>query len=110
MKNNEGDGYLYAKDMLEDIKRAYAEAVKAIGADGIIPCGQAMFNATQMGNYKVYRDSFHASFGVGRYILALTWYKALTGKDITKDSFSEFDRPVSEQEREIAIKAVDSAF
>ena len=110
MKNNEGDGYLYAKDMLEDIKRSYAAAANAIGADGIIPCGQAMFNATQMGIEKVHRDSFHATFGVGRYILALTWYKALTGKDITKDSFSELDRPVSAQEREIAIKAVNAAF
>ena len=110
MKNDEGDGYLYAKDMLEDIKRSYAAAADAIGADGIIPCGQAMFNATQMGICKIHRDSLHASFGVGRYILALTWYKALTGKDITKDSFSEFDRPVSEQEREIAIRAVNSAF
>jgi hypothetical protein len=43
-------------------------------------------------------------------MLALTWYKALTGKDMIQDSFSEFDCPVSEKEREIAIKAVYSAF
>ena len=103
-------GYLSSKDMLEDIKHSYVMAAKAINADGIIPSGQALFNATQMGIQKVHRDTFHASLGVGRYILALTWYKSLTGKDITRDSFGCFDRPVSEHEREIAIKAVCLAF
>ena len=107
LKNN---GYLRAKDMFEDIKRSYVTAAQEIHADGIIPCGQVLFNATQMGIQKVHRDTYHASLGVGRYMLALTWYKALTGKDITQDTFSDFDSPVSEQEREIAIKAVCSAF
>ena len=107
LKNN---GYLSANDMFEDIKRSYAMAAQAINADGIIPSGQAMFNATQMGIDKVHRDTFHASLGVGRYMLALTWYKALTGNDITQNTFCDFDCPVSEQEREIAIKAVAAAF
>jgi hypothetical protein len=96
--------------MFEDLKRSYVMAAQAINADGIIPCGQVLFNATQMGIHKVHRDNAHASLGVGRYMLALTWYKALTGKDIIQDSFCDFDCPVSEQEREIAIKAVCSAF
>ena len=107
LKNN---GYLCAKDMFEDIKCSYNAAARAINADGIIPSGQVMFNATQMGISKIHRDTFHASLGVGRYMLALTWYKALTGEDITQNSFSDFDCPVTEQEREIAIKAVCSAF
>ena len=96
--------------MLEDVKRSYFMAAQAVGADGIIPCGQVLFNATQMGIEKVHRDTFHASLGMGRYMLALTWYRALTGKDITSDSFSDFDCPVSEEEREIAIRAVRTAF
>ena len=69
-----------------------------------------MLNATQMGINKVHRDTFHASLGVGRYMLALTWFKAFTGKDISQDSFNDFDSPVNEKEREIALKAVSSAF
>jgi hypothetical protein len=103
-------GYLSSSDMLADLTRAYATARKAINADGIIPSGRVMFNATQMGIDKVHRDTFHASLGVGRYMLALTWYKALTGNDIVGDTFNDFDVPVSESEREIAIKAVLSAF
>ena len=103
-------GYLSSSDMLADLTHAYATARKTINADGIIPSGQVMFNATQMGIDKVHRDTFHASLGVGRYMLALTWYKALTGNDIVGDTFSDFDEPVSEEEREIAIRAVLSAF
>ena len=103
-------GYLSAKDMFADVKHSYIVAAQAINADGIIPCGQVLLNATQMGIDKVHRDTYHASLGVGRYMLALTWYKVLTGKDITQDSFDDFDCPVSEKEREIAIKAVCSAF
>ena len=103
-------GYRSSVDMFEDIKRSYIKAAQAINADGIIPSGQVLFNAAQMGINKVHRDTFHASLGVGRYMLALTWYKLLTGNDIAGDSFSDFDAPVSEQEREIAIRAVASAF
>lgn len=102
-------GYNCAKDMLEDVKRSYDMAYRAIDADGIIPSGQVLYNATQMG-ISVHRDTFHASMGVGRYMLALTWYKALTGNDITADSFCDFDSHVSEMEREIAIRAVNSVF
>ena len=59
---------------------------------------------------KIHRDTFHASFGAGRYLLALTWYKAFTGKDITNNDFDDFDVPVSDEERKIVIKAVNAAF
>ena len=42
--------------------------------------------------------------------MALTWYKALTGKDITNNTFDAFDEPVSGEERKIVIKAVNAAF
>lgn len=102
-------GYQSAEEMFKDIESSYKKACKLIKADGIIPCGQAMINATKMGIEKVHRDTFHASLGVGRYLLALTWYKALTGKDITNNNFNEFELPVSEEERKIVIKAVNSA-
>lgn len=68
-----------------------------------------MMNAIKLGMEKVHRDTFHASRGVGRYLLALTWYKYLTGKDISNSKFDSFEEPVTEWEREIAIKAAISA-
>lgn len=102
--------YENAKDMLNNINASYKKAAKAINADGIIPCGTAMMNALDFGIEKIHRDTFHASLGAGRYLLALTWYKYLTGNDITSNSFNEFDVPVTAEEREIVIKAVNAAF
>ena len=43
-------------------------------------------------------------------LITLTWYKAFTGKDISGDSFDEFDEPVTAEERAAVIKAVNAAF
>ena len=56
---------------------------------------------------KVHRDTFHASLGAGRYLLALCWFATLTGRDITANSFTDFDKPVTADEREIVISAVN---
>ena len=96
------------RDMLNALRDAYDRAAKLINADGIIPCGEAMMKALELGMEKIHRDTFHASLGAGRYLLALCWYKTLTGKDITGNSFDDFDVPVTEQERETVIKAVNS--
>ena len=103
-------GYDSADAMFKGIREAYAKAAQSIHADGIIPSGQAMLNATKMCIDKIHRDTFHASLGAGRYLVALTWYKALTGKDITNNTFDDFDEPVSGEERKIVIKAVNAAF
>ena len=95
-------------DMLTAAKESYASAAALIHADGIIPCGEAMMRATELGIEKIHRDTFHASLGVGRYLLALCWFATLTGRDITANSFAEFDKPVTEAERQIAIRAVNA--
>ena len=100
--------YASAKDMLSDIRACYSKAADKIQASGIIPCGEAMMKALEFGMEKVHRDTLHASLGAGRYLLALCWYKFLTKKDITGNSFDDFDAPVTEQEREAVIKAVNS--
>ncbi len=97
-------------DMFASVHASYAKAAQLIRADGIIPAGTAMMKASELGVPKVHRDTFHAALGVGRYLLALTWYHALTGGDIASNRFDEFDTPVTEKEREIAIRAVLSAF
>ena len=95
-----------SEEMFKKLECAYDKMAKAVNADGIIPCGRVMLNASLKG-VKVHRDTFHASFGFGRYMLALTWLKTLTGCDISNNVFDEFDEPVSEQERAIAISAVN---
>lgn len=100
-------GYNSAREMLVDIQKAYTNAVLSINADGLIPCGTAMLEASSMGINKIHRDTFHASLGAGRYLLALTWYKTLTGKDISCNNFEEFDEIVTKEERELVIKAVN---
>ena len=103
-------GYLAAEEMFNDIRGAYEKAAELINAEKIIPSGQAIMNAIKLGVEKIHRDTFHMSYGAGRYLLALTWYKALTGKDITNNRFEEFDHPVSEEDRERVIQAVNKAF
>lgn len=95
-------------DMLSALRNSYESAAKDIGAYGIIPCGEAMLAATNLGIEKIHRDTFHASLGAGRYLLALCWYKTLTGKDISNNSFSDFDVPITDEEKLTVIKAVDS--
>ena len=101
-------GYASSKEMLSAACDAYDRAAQAIKADGIIPSGRAMMRAVETGIEKIHRDTYHASLGVGRYLLALCFYKFLTKNDITGNTFDGFDVPVTEQEREIAIKAVNS--
>ena len=92
--------------MLSDIIASYKKAAEEINADLIIPSGEVFGAMIENGIEKVHRDTFHASFGVGRYALGLTWYKFLTGKDISENSFNDFDVEVTPEEIEIAKKSV----
>ena len=102
-------GFDAAENMLSKACIAYKAAADMIDADGIIPAGEAMMAAVRGGIGKIHRDSFHASLGAGRYLLALTWYGYLTGADISANSFSELDEPITDAEREILINAARSA-
>lgn len=101
-------GYNTQKEMFEDLERAYNLAAKDLGGLKIIPSGKAFQKAIEYGLTNLHRDTFHASLGIGRYILGLTWYKTLTGNDIEKNSFNDFDEPVSEEEIAIAKKVVSA--
>ena len=102
-------GYHNSREMYEDINKSYAKAVEEIQADGLLPSGRAMLRASETGIEKVHRDTFHASLGAGRYLLALTWYKTLTGKDISQNAFNELDEEVTKEQRAIIINAVEWA-
>ncbi len=99
-------GYKDQKDMYRDLKGAYEQAAAAVEAKGIIPSGTVFQELLANGIKTVHRDTFHASLGLGRYTLGLLWYRALTGNSVRKNSFRDFDEPVSEEEAEIARRAV----
>lgn len=101
-------GYESAEAMFADIQKAYAKVEEVIKVDGVIRSGEVMQKALSLGIGKIHQDTLHASLGAGRYLLALTWYKTLTGKDISNNRFDDFDVPVSEEERTFIIKAVNS--
>ena len=97
-----------AEDMLSAIRDSYQKAAELISANGIIPCGEAMLAAEKAG-ICVHQDTAHASNGVGCYLLGLTWLKYLTGIDISGDTFNSFEVPVTDEDRAIAIRAVNEA-
>ncbi len=99
--------YNTAIDMFNDVKKTYLTIANQFNINAVIPSGSAMINALSLGIQKIYRDGFHASLGIGRYLLGLTWYKTITGNSIDNDSFCDFDEKVTDFERKIAIQAVN---
>ena len=100
--------YEKSADMLSDIVACYNKAAEEIKADGVIPSGEMMYKLSQSGIDKVHRDTFHASFGAGRYALALLWLRTLCKVSVTDNSFADFDAPVTDEEKKIVWKVVDS--
>ncbi len=92
--------------MIKRNVESYENARKLINADGIIKSGEVMFELSKS-LVKVHRDALHASLGLGRYLLALTWYKTLTGRKIDDNAFNDFDEEVFEEQRKLAINAVN---
>lgn len=101
-------GYESPEEMLRDIVNSYDMISREIGADGIVPAGETLGNVLKLGVSSVHRDTYHASRGIGRYALALLWYRMLSGKTTADNCFSDFDEPVSEKEIEIIKSYIDS--
>ncbi len=102
---NELMGYRDYRDMYRDLHNAYEQAAKEIHAEGVIPCG-TLFLALVSQGLTVHRDTFHASYGLGRYALALTWLRALTGADVRKLSLPALDEPVEEEKLQLVRDSV----
>lgn len=102
---NELMGYRDYRDMYRDLHNAYEQAAKEIHAEGVIPCG-TLFLALVSQRLTVHRDTFHASYGLGRYALALTWLRALTGADVRKLSLPALDEPVEEEKLQLVRDSV----
>lgn len=100
-------GYDDQGKMYQDLKVAYEAAAKDINPDTMIPSGLLFQNLLKHGIDKLHRDGYHATMGLGRYALALLWYHILTGKDVTKNTFRDFDQPVTEEEISIIKQCVN---
>lgn len=102
-------GFATDEEMFAQVEKAYEKAYEMISADGLIPAGKAMLQLSKTG-LPVHRDTFHANLGYGRYLLALVWFKFLTGRDITDNDFNDFDVPVTEEQRKAVIDTVNAVF
>lgn len=94
------------KEMLGDIVKAYQKAAERIHADYLIPSGEVFGAMLENGIAKIHRDTFHASFGLGRYALGLIWYRILTGNDVINNPYNDFDEEVSAEQIATAKKCV----
>ena len=101
-------GYNTHKAMLSDIQKTYKEVADAEKIDGIIPSGTLFGMMLDKGIKQIHRDTFHASLGLGRYALGLLWFRMLTGKSVSENSFSDLDQPANNDEIAIAKTCVDS--
>jgi len=101
-------GYSDYRDMLRDIKAANQKAAEDSKADLIIPSGEVFGEMLENGVEKIHRDTFHASRGLGRYALGLTWYRFLTGNEIAENTFADFDEEIPAEQIAIAKKCVEA--
>lgn len=98
------------KEMFRFVKAAYEQAVNTVSPALVIRSGETMYSLINAGVGPIYRDGFHASYGVGRYALGLAWYKALTGGDLANNRFVEFDENVPMKTVEKIKQIVEDIF
>lgn len=100
-------GFDTPEAMLEAIQKSYAASAQRMQADGMIPSGDLLMQLLQAGVPSVHRDGKHASFGLGRYAIALLWFRVLTGKTVTGNTFRDFDEEIPEEQVLLAQRLVD---
>ena len=99
-------GYENREAMYADIHAAYDFAAHATAAHSTIPSG-ALFEKLAKLGFKIHRDTYHATKGIGRYALALLWYTSLTGKSVSDNTFRDFDEEISEADISVIKKCVN---
>lgn len=100
-------GYANAEDMSRDVQQSYGRAATDIGADGIIASGSLFRDILSSGISRIHRDTFHVSYGLGRYALGLLWYKTITGNSVMNNTFCDFDEVITKEDIEIVKKCVE---
>ena len=101
------NGFSTGKEMYDALHSAYGTAAYSMDAYMTIPSG-TLFQSLAEKGLNIHRDTQHASFGIGRYALALLWYTCLTGADCTKNTFNEFDEEISTEDIETIKNCISS--
>ena len=95
------------ESMYNALSDAYDKAAELINADIVIPSGTVLNRLVKEG-INVHRvDCLHAGMGIGRYALGLTWYRKLTGKDVTDNAFCDFDEAIDGDTVKLIKKCVN---
>lgn len=95
-------------EMLAGIVKTYGEMAKMIEADGIIRSGEMMFSLSKLLGGGIHRDTYHATYGLGRYALGLLWYKTLTGASVLGNTFCDFDQPIEDEKIALVKQYVET--
>ncbi|MCM1027044.1 MAG: DUF4886 domain-containing protein [Roseburia sp.] len=81
------------REMYERLRFAYQAASERTGLP-LIPCGEVIQTLREKepfrygeGGMSLCRDGFHMSYLYGRYALAATWYKAITGRSLKGNAY-----------------------
>lgn len=95
------------KEMEEKLLAAYENAAKREGLL-LVPSGKTFAFLREKTRTRLYRDGFHAAFGIGRYALACCMFNALTGKPVS-EKLPTLDEPVSPSDAQAAREAAQKA-
>ena len=109
LKKRLSAGFETREEMLSAVDKAYSKAAQTVAFDGIIPAFEVMKRLYDEVGEDTYRDGFHASLGIGRYALGCVWFETLFGKDVSGNTFCDFDVPMSDGQIAIAKKAAKEA-
>lgn len=101
-------GFENYDQMFAHIEANYKRCHALLENDGIIPSGRLLADILHKGVPSVHRDGLHVTLGLGRYALGLLWYHVLTGNQVTDNTFSDFDEPISDQEIAMVKAYVDA--
>ena len=111
-KNSHAEMIAFGNDQIK-YYNAVANLTKTLvknteGIDIVSPTGTAIQNARTASVGLLTRDSYHLTMNLGRYIAGLTFFKAVTGADISKIKFAPSG--LSDYMKSVAIESVNNAF
>ncbi len=97
-------GFETTEQMFAAIQKAYQAVGEQLAVDGVLLSGEAMLCAYHILRENLYRDTLHASYGFGRYLLGMVWFHTLFGEAENFQHIAKFDAPVTEEEQELAYR------
>jgi len=93
-------------EKLTDLTKRIILPMKQI--DCVSPTGTAVQNARTSKLETISRDGYHLTYDTGRYLAGLTFFKALTGTDVSGIEWAPIG--VDEYAKKVVIESVENAF